>query len=83
MPCGFTSIGSDYRKWNEPWADKLAICDLICDMLLIKHVEGPLFFGFASQLLDIARQARDQSRGCGSADRPYLLHGPETSLGIE
>ena len=32
------------------------------DKLLIKHVDGPLFFGFASQFLDIARQAAAQSR---------------------
>ena len=42
---------------DEPWADELSIPDAIRSKLLIKHVEGPLFFGFASQFLDIARQA--------------------------
>ena len=42
---------------DEPWADELSIPDAIRSKLLIKHVEGPLFFGFASQFLDISRQA--------------------------
>ncbi len=47
---------------DEPWADELTIPDAIRDKLLIKHVDGPLFFGFASQFRDIARQAAAQSR---------------------
>ena len=47
---------------DEPWADELTIPDTIRNKLLIKHVDGPLFFGFASQFLDIARQAATQSR---------------------
>ena len=47
---------------DEPWADELTIPDKIRDKLLIKHVDGPLFFGFASQFRDIARQAAAQSR---------------------
>ena len=47
---------------DEPWADELTIPDTIRDKLLIKHVDGPLFFGFASQFRDIARQAAAQSR---------------------
>ena len=47
---------------DEPWADELTIPDTIRDKLFIKHVDGPLFFGFASQFLDIARQAAAQSR---------------------
>ena len=47
---------------DEPWADELTIPDAIRNKLLIKHVDGPLFFGFASQFLDIARQAAAQSR---------------------
>ena len=47
---------------DEPWADELTIPDTIRNKLLIKHVDGPLFFGFASQFLDIARQAAAQSR---------------------
>ncbi len=47
---------------DEPWADELTIPDAIRYKLFIKHVDGPLFFGFASQFLDIARQAMAQSR---------------------
>jgi len=47
---------------DEPWADELAIPDAIRNKLFIKHVEGPVFFGFASQFLDIARQAMARSR---------------------
>jgi sulfate permease, SulP family len=47
---------------DEPWADELTIPDTIRNKLLIKHVDGPLFFGFASQFLDLARQASAQSR---------------------
>lgn len=41
---------------DEPWADELSIPNTIRSRLLIKHVDGPLFFGFASQFRDIARQ---------------------------
>lgn len=47
---------------DEPWADELSIPDAIRNKLFFKHVEGPLFFGFASQFLNIARQAALQSR---------------------
>jgi SulP family sulfate permease len=47
---------------DEPWADELTIPETIRSKLLIKHVDGPLFFGFASQFLDIARQAVAKSR---------------------
>lgn len=47
---------------DEPWADELTIPEALRDQLLIKHVDGPIFFGFASQFLDIARQATLQSR---------------------
>jgi SulP family sulfate permease len=47
---------------DEPWADELSIPDSIRNKLFIKHVDGPLFFGFASQFLDIARQAATRSR---------------------
>jgi SulP family sulfate permease len=47
---------------DEPWADELTIPDALRSKLLIKHVDGPLFFGFASQFLDIAHQAATQSR---------------------
>ena len=47
---------------DEPWADELTIPDTIRNKLFIKHVDGPLFFGFASQFRDIALQAAAQSR---------------------
>jgi SulP family sulfate permease len=47
---------------DEPWADELTIPDAIRNKLFFKHVDGPLFFGFASQFLDITRQAVAQSR---------------------
>ncbi len=47
---------------DEPWADELTIPETIRNKLFIKHVNGPLFFGFASQFLDIARKAAAQSR---------------------
>jgi sulfate permease, SulP family len=42
---------------DEPWADELNIPEAIRSKVLIKHIEGPLFFGFASQFLDISGQA--------------------------
>jgi SulP family sulfate permease len=47
---------------DEPWADELTIPHSVRDKLFIKHVDGPLFFGFASEFLDIARQAGAQSK---------------------
>ena len=42
---------------DEPWADEQSIPETIRRTLLIKHVEGPLFFGFASQFRELSRQA--------------------------
>jgi len=42
---------------DEPWADELSIPEPIRSKVLIKHVEGPLFFGFANQFRNISRQA--------------------------
>jgi len=47
---------------DEPWADELTIPHSVRDKLFIKHVDGPLFFGFATEFLDIARQAGAQSK---------------------
>jgi SulP family sulfate permease len=47
---------------DEPWVDELTIPEAVRDNILIKHIEGPLFFGFASQFLDIAREAALRSR---------------------
>ena len=42
---------------DEPWADEIDIPAAYSDLLLIKHVEGPLFFGFARGFLSIAARA--------------------------
>ena len=42
---------------DEPWADELSIPEPIRSKVLIKHVEGPLLFGFANQFRNISRQA--------------------------
>lgn len=42
---------------EEPWADELDIPPEYRKHLLVKHVEGPLFFGFARSFLGIAAQA--------------------------
>jgi sulfate permease, SulP family len=41
---------------DQPWADEESIPQDMRQSLYIKHVDGPLFFGFASQFLDISRQ---------------------------
>lgn len=43
---------------DEPWADELDLPAADRDRLLVKHVEGPLFFGFARGFADIAPLAR-------------------------
>jgi SulP family sulfate permease len=43
---------------DEPWADELGLPAADRDRLLVKHVEGPLFFGFARGFADIAPLAR-------------------------
>ena len=42
---------------DEPWADEIDIPPEYRDGLLVKHVEGPLFFGFARGFLNIAARA--------------------------
>jgi SulP family sulfate permease len=42
---------------DEPWADEIDIPAGYRDRLLVKHVEGPLFFGFARGFLNIAASA--------------------------
>lgn len=43
---------------DEPWADEIDLPAADRDRLLIKHVEGPLFFGFARGFADAASLAR-------------------------
>jgi SulP family sulfate permease len=42
---------------DEPWADEIDIPAAYRERLLVKHVEGPLFFGFARGFLGIAAGA--------------------------
>jgi SulP family sulfate permease len=42
---------------DEPWADEIDVPAVYRDRLLVKHVEGPLFFGFARGFLNIAARA--------------------------
>lgn len=44
---------------DEPWTDELDLPAADRDRLLIKHVEGPLFFGFAHRFADAASLARE------------------------
>jgi SulP family sulfate permease len=39
---------------DEPWADEVDLPAVERDQLLVKHVEGPLFFGFARGFANIA-----------------------------
>ena len=43
---------------DEAWADELDLPTADRDRLLIKHVEGPLFFGFAHRFADAASLAQ-------------------------
>jgi SulP family sulfate permease len=42
---------------DEPWADEIDIPTAFRERLLVKHIDGPLFFGFARGFLDIAARA--------------------------
>jgi SulP family sulfate permease len=42
---------------DEPWADEIDVPAEYRDRLLVKHVEGALFFGFARGFLNIAARA--------------------------
>jgi len=41
---------------DQPWADELDIPAGLRDHLLVKHVQGPLFFGFARGFAELASQ---------------------------
>jgi sulfate permease, SulP family len=43
---------------DEPWADELDLTAGDRERLLVKHVEGPLFFGFARGFAEIASHAK-------------------------
>jgi SulP family sulfate permease len=57
---------------DEPWADEIDIPPEYRDRLLVKHVEGPLFFGFARGFLNIAARA--------AASRLLILRMDRVSL---
>jgi sulfate permease, SulP family len=42
---------------DEPWADEVEIPEDLRNRLLIKHIDGPLFFGFAQTFRKISSQA--------------------------
>ena len=44
---------------DEPWADEIKIPEEMRTRLLIKHVDGPLFFGFAHAFRKLSSQATD------------------------
>ena len=44
---------------DEPWADEVAIPEELRNRLLIKHLDGPLFFGFAQTFRKVSSQAAD------------------------
>ena len=41
---------------DEPWADEASIPEEMRNSLFVKHVKGPLFFGFASQFVAMSRE---------------------------
>ncbi|MFM9033514.1 MAG: SulP family inorganic anion transporter [Mycobacterium sp.] len=42
---------------DQPWADEIDIPAGDRDRLLVKHIEGPMFFGFARGFADVAARA--------------------------
>ena len=44
---------------DEPWADEVEIPEELRNRLLIKHVDGPLFFGFAQTFRKVSSQVAD------------------------
>ena len=58
---------------DEPWADEIDLPAAYRDRLLVKHVEGPLFFGFARGFLNIASRAAGGRLLVLRMDRVYLM----------
>jgi SulP family sulfate permease len=58
---------------DEPWADEIDLPAAYHDRLLIKHVEGPLFFGFARGFLNIASRAAGGRLLVLRMDRVHLM----------
>lgn len=53
-----TTKRSRVRKWGEetPWKDESEFQDKYKEEVFIKHLDGPVFFGFTSQLQALASQ---------------------------
>jgi SulP family sulfate permease len=58
---------------DEPWADEIDLPAAYRDRLLVKHVEGPLFFGFARGFLNIASGAAGGRLLVLRMDRVHLM----------
>jgi SulP family sulfate permease len=58
---------------DEPWADEIDVPAVYRDRLLVKHVEGPLFFGFARGFLNIALRAAGGRLLVLRMDRVHLM----------
>jgi SulP family sulfate permease len=58
---------------DEPWVDEIDLPAAYRDRLLVKHVEGPLFFGFARGFLNIASRAADGRLLVLRMDRVHLM----------
>jgi SulP family sulfate permease len=58
---------------DEPWADEIDIPPEYRDRLLVKHVEGPLFFGFARGFLNAAGRATGSRLLVVRMDRVSLM----------
>jgi SulP family sulfate permease len=58
---------------DEPWADELGMPATDRDRLVVKHIEGPLFFGFARGFADIAPLARGGKLLVLSMDRVRFM----------
>ena len=41
---------------EEPWADETGLTNELKDSVFIKHINGPLFFGFTSEFQQLAKQ---------------------------
>jgi len=56
----FTAKKSDVQSLDEtPWTDELDVPKNLQEEVFIKHVEGPLFFGYTSDFQDLANQIPD------------------------
>jgi len=53
----FTAKKSEVKSLNQlPWADELDFPQNLKEEVFIKHVEGPLFFGYTNDFQELANQ---------------------------